>query len=72
MSSAPPSSLFRYDDGWAVFAVEEGKAALRQVGVGKRNGLHAQVLSGLEDGQTVIIHPSDAIAHGWRVEERGV
>ena len=68
----PTSSLFRQGDGWAVYGVEAGRALLRQVEIGRRNGLRAQVLGGLEDGQTVIVHPSDAIADGVRVEARGV
>ncbi|MEM7355946.1 MAG: HlyD family efflux transporter periplasmic adaptor subunit [Acidobacteriota bacterium] len=69
---APTSSLFRQGDGWAVYAVEAGVAVQRQVEIGRRNGLHAQVLDGLSDGQTVIVHPSDAIVDGVRVEERGI
>ncbi len=75
----PTSSLFRHggegrpgEEGWAVFAVENGRAALRQVEIGRRNGLAAQVLGGLEEGQRVIVHPSDAIADGVRVDERGI
>ncbi len=68
----PTSSLFRHQDGWAVFAVEEGHAALRPVEIGQRNGLAAQVLGGLEDGQQVIVHPSDSIEDGVAVEERAV
>ena len=67
----PTSSLFRHGEGWAVFAVEAGKASLRDVEIGRRNGLEAQVLNGLDTGQAVIVHPSDAIADGVKVEERG-
>ena len=70
--SVPTSSLFRRGEGWAVFAVEEGRAVLREIEIGMRNGLAAQVLGGLDGGARVIVHPSDAIADGVRVEERGV
>lgn len=70
--TVPTSSLFRHDEGWAVYAVEAGKAALRELTIGRRNGLAAQVLGGLDEGQQVIVHPSDAIADGVGVEERGV
>ena len=40
--------------------------------IGERNGLEAEVLSGLEDGEQVIVHPSDKIADGVAVEERSV
>ena len=59
-------------DGWAVYAVEEGRAVRREIELGQRNGLAAQVLGGLDEGAQVIVHPSDDIADGVRVEERGV
>ncbi len=65
----PTGSLFRHD-GWAVFVVEDGRARRRPVEIGWRNGLHAEVLSGVEEGEIVIAHPSDAIADGVRVAER--
>ncbi len=70
--TVPTSSLFRHGDGWAVFAVDAGLAALREIEIGKRNGLAAQVLDGLSDGQQVIVHPSDSIADGVKVAEREI
>ncbi len=66
----PASSLFRYDDGWAVFVIEHGRAALRRVHVGQRNGLIAQILDGVGAGENVIIHPSDEVEDGRAVTER--
>jgi len=66
----PTGSLFRDGDGWAVFAVENGRARLRQVEIGRQGGLFAEVLSGLEEGDRVIVHPGDSIAEGLRVESR--
>jgi HlyD family secretion protein len=66
----PTSSLFRDGDAWAVYAVALGTAALTQVELGQRNGLEAQVVSGLSAGDQVIAYPSDAIADGVEVEER--
>ena len=69
---APTSSLFRDDDGnWAVFTLSEGKALQRKVEIGQRNGLEAQVLSGLDEDEPVIVHPSDDIADGVEVVPRG-
>ncbi|MCP3957764.1 MAG: efflux RND transporter periplasmic adaptor subunit [bacterium] len=68
----PTSSLFRNGEGWAVFAVDAGKASLREIEIGMRNGLEAQVISGLGEGEQVIVHPSDSIVDGVKVEERGV
>ena len=67
----PTSSLFRDDDGdWAVFTLSEGKALQRKVEVGQRNGLEAQVLSGLDEDEPVIVHPSDDVADGVEVVPR--
>jgi len=66
----PTSSLFRRGERWAVFAVDSGRARVRTVGIGQRNGLSAQVLSGLEDGDTVVVHPSDSLEDGARIARR--
>ena len=66
----PTSSLFRNGDEWAVFALDSGRARLRPVELGRRNGLEAQVVSGLEEGQEVVVHPSDTLEDGARVAPR--
>ena len=66
----PSSSLFRHNDGWAVFVIDDDTATLTPVKLGKRNGLHAQVLAGLNDGQQVITHPNEAIEDGVSVRIR--
>jgi len=65
----PSSSLFRYHDGWAVFVADNGRAERRQVRIGQRNGLRAQILDGLKQGERVINHPSDDVEHGTRLSE---
>jgi HlyD family secretion protein len=67
----PSSALFREGDGWAVFALGGGLAVRKPVELGKRSGLIAEVLSGLQEGDMVITHPDDAIADGVQVEPRG-
>ena len=66
----PASALFRFDDQWAVFVVEQGRAGRRVVSVGQRNGLFAQILDGLREGEEVITHPDDAIEDGVAVKSR--
>jgi HlyD family secretion protein len=68
----PTSSLFRDDQGWAVFAVENGKAVKRRLEVGHQNGLAAEVRSGLKEGDQVILHPGAEVADGVAVEERKI
>lgn len=66
----PASSLFRYNNDWALFLVEDGRALRREVKVGQRTGLTAQILSGVEQGEKVINHPSDDVENGVRVDLR--
>jgi HlyD family secretion protein len=66
----PTGSLFRNDDDWVVFAVEGGRARLRKVEIGRQGGLVAEVLSGLEEGDRVILHPGDSVVDGLRVDSR--
>ncbi len=66
----PTSSLFRHEGKWAVYTVEVNKAVRRPVEVGQRNGLEAEVLAGLAQGQRIIVYPSDTIADGIKVRAR--
>lgn len=68
--TAPTSALFRNGNDWAVFVAEGGRAVLKPVKIGQRNGLRAQVLSGLNAGEAVITHPDDKIASGVKVKAR--
>jgi HlyD family secretion protein len=67
----PTSSLFRQGDGWATFVVEDGHASLREVEVGQRSGLRAEIRSGLSAGETVIVHPDSSLEDGSSVEVIG-
>lgn len=64
----PTSSLFRQDDQWHVFVVEDERAVTRQVKTGRRSGLVTQILNGLEPGEKVITHPGDKLSSGTRVK----
>lgn len=66
----PASALFRCAEAWCVFAVADGRAARRTVGIGQRNALEAEVLQGLEAGQQVIRHPGNQLQDGARVQVR--
>ncbi len=66
----PTTSLFRRGEEWAVFVVEGGRARLRPVTIGRRNGLEAEVTSGVAAGARVIVHPSDRVQDGVRVDAR--
>jgi HlyD family secretion protein len=67
---APTGSLFRRGDEWAAFVVEAGRAHVTAVRLGQRNDREAQVLEGLSEGDTVVMHPPDTLADGVRVRSR--
>jgi HlyD family secretion protein len=64
----PASALFRHADGWAVFAIRDGRARRVAVQIGHSNGLVTEVLSGITAGEIVIVHPDDRIEDGVRVD----
>lgn len=66
----PASALFRRNDGWAVFVAADGRARLRDVKPGQRSGLAVQILEGLKEGESVIIHPDETVGDGVRIAER--
>lgn len=65
----PISALYRRGDKWAVFAAERGRAGTVEIEIGERNATFAEVRNGLSEGARVIVHPSDRVADGVRVEE---
>jgi HlyD family secretion protein len=64
----PSSALFRRRDAWHVFAVVDGRATLRRVEIGRGTPQQTELVSGLAEGDAVILHPSDQVADGTRVE----
>jgi HlyD family secretion protein len=53
-----------------VFLVENGQTRLQAVQLGQRNDREGQVLKGLSEGQTVVLHPPDTLTDGARVSFR--
>jgi HlyD family secretion protein len=66
----PVAALFRDAEGWAVFVDQADRAILRQVTIGHRNDIEAEVLSGLKEGEEVVLHPGDQVKDGVRITER--
>ncbi len=66
----PASALFRKGDGWALFVVEHKRARMKAVEIGQRNGLAAEIVKGLAEGEHVIVHPGDTVRDGVRVRAR--
>lgn len=66
----PSSALFRQGEGWAVFTMARGRARLQPVEIGERGGRFTRLVSGLEPGETVIVHPPREVAEGTRLRLR--
>jgi HlyD family secretion protein len=66
----PAGALFRKDKYWAVFVVKNKRAHLRQVEIGHRTGLVAEIVSGIFEGEMVIMHPDELIKDGTYVRMR--
>jgi HlyD family secretion protein len=68
----PSSALFRQGSDWAVFTVENGRAKLLKLEVGRNNGTLAEIKSGIGAGATVILYPGPSLTEGQKVERRKV
>lgn len=66
----PTGALFRHSQSWSVFVVDSGRVRVRDVQLGRRNPDLAQVLSGLNEGEAVVVYPSDRVREGARVRVR--
>jgi HlyD family secretion protein len=66
----PAGALFRRGDSWNVYVVKDGHAEVREVGILRRAGRLATVASGLSQGESIIVYPSDRVASGVRVAPR--
>lgn len=64
----PIGTLFRHGSEWAVYRIVEGRAELTPVVIDHRNNRWAEVVSGLAPGDEVILHPSDRVGDGTKVE----
>ena len=63
----PLSAIFRRGQGWSVFVISSGRAKMKDVEIGHRNESEAEIVSGLAEGEFVIVHPSNELSDGARV-----
>lgn len=67
----PAGALYRSGEAWGAFVVGEGEVVGETVvRVGRRTGLMAEVLEGLEEGERVVMYPSVMVEEGVEVEGR--
>ena len=68
--TVPLSSVFRAGDDWAVFRTAGDRVERVLVDVGRRNGRYAVILSGLNEDDLVVEHPSADLTDGDLFVER--
>jgi HlyD family secretion protein len=66
----PVGALQRRGGQWAVFRIEAGRARLRPVAIGAISDREAEILSGLAEGDRVVVFPSDAVSDSVRIAPR--
>ncbi len=67
----PASALFKTgEERWAAFIIDGGRAVLKPVETGRKNGLFTEVTKGITEGEEVIVHPDLKIEDGTRVRLR--
>jgi HlyD family secretion protein len=66
----PLGALFRRDQSWATFVARDGHVSLTPLSIGQVNGRDAQVISGLKEGDRVVLHPSDRVGDGTQITAR--
>ena len=67
----PVGALFRRGEGWALFLVDQNAVKLQPVKLGQRNDTEGEILDGLSEGQTVVLHPPDTLQDAMRIKARG-
>jgi HlyD family secretion protein len=66
----PMSALFRGAAGWNAYIVRDGRAQLVEVQAGHTSESDAEVISGLAEGDEVILFPSDRVQDGVKIRAR--
>jgi HlyD family secretion protein len=64
----PLGALFKSQNQWAVFKVVENRAHQQIIEVGQRNEREAILVSGLSEGEEIILFPSDMVIENIKVE----
>lgn len=64
----PTAALFRDGEEWATFKVIAGRARKQKVTVSSRSGAVGRVESGLNEGDEVILYPSEDVAEGTKIK----
>lgn len=68
--TVPASALFRNGNAWSAFRDNGGVAQITPVEIGQSDGILTEVVSGLKEGDNVILYPSAAIENGSAITAR--
>jgi HlyD family secretion protein len=63
----PGGALFREGAEWMTYVKKGSHAVKTQVQIGRTDGKTAQVLSGLDEGAEVLMHPPDSVVDGVEI-----
>ena len=64
----PVGAVFDYQGKRCVFTVESGKALIRTVESGIRNGSTVEIIKGIKEGEIVLSAPDNSIEEGLRIK----
>lgn len=68
----PAGALFREGNAWKTYRYRDGKARLTGIEAGHSDGRFTEILSGLEPGDEVLLHPPDTVKDGSAVRKRSL
>lgn len=68
--TAPSGALFREGNVWKTFVYQNESARLAVIEAGHSDGRFTEILSGLQAGDKVLLHPPDTVKDGAKVIER--
>jgi len=66
----PAGALFREGNAWKTFVFRNGEAKSVQLDAGRTDGHFTEVVSGLNVGDEVLLHPPDTVKDGVKVKKR--
>ncbi len=66
----PLGALFRHDQDWAIYTIQDGRAKLTTVKLGKFSLTHAEAVEGVSQGDLVVMFPSDKVSDSITIKQR--
>jgi HlyD family secretion protein len=65
---APAGALFQRAGQWQTFGIDGRHARLRNVEIGRTNGIATEIRGGLREGEKIVVYPGDKVVDGGRVK----